>query len=247
MPLRLYSHSSPTIFETSFSKTDNCVGKFFTDPNERRLGRTNYELVATFDACFLGNPDLGLPEQVPFVYQVRDPNFYPFTYSLRSNGHIKVESRFRTVPLPKGELKSARTIFGTQQKYDPTDAVDALDWAGVFGLDRLSDAERERAIAIVTEAWGSDWSSRCIVPIEHYESKWSIVRGEWIRPFWQNASFYCPVSNSNCDELTDYKSTVPIATLETDNNIDLFGGYGSLLILTFCKVCKTFGVENQAN
>ncbi|TWU51441.1 hypothetical protein Poly59_30330 [Rubripirellula reticaptiva] len=247
MALRLFNHTSRNIFEASVAESDERVGKFFTDSNSRRIGRTSFELVATLDARFLGNPSLGLPAQVPFVYRVRSPDFHPFAYSVRPNGRIKILSKFLTVSLPKIELKSEQLIFGTRRKYDPTDAQDALDWAGVFGLDQLDSSQRQRAISLVTESWGDDWSSHCICPIKYYDSPWSILRGEWIRPFSQSASFFCPVRNSNCNELAGPRSTVPIATLKTDDAFDLFGGYHATLILTFCKVCKTFCVENEAN
>lgn len=242
MQLRLFNHTTPTVFQASYSETSECIGRLFTDAAECRLGRTNDELVAIFDSRFLGGPDLGLPDEVPLIYRVRDPDFAPFAYGLRSDGRVKVKSTSRTLVLPK-VLSSSRQVFGTRLRYDPTDAQDALDWAGVFGLDKLDERQQEHAISIVTESWGDDWSSRCVVPFELYESKWSIVRGEWIRPFWQNASFSCPVDPTTCG----YSSAIPLAILETDQDIELFGFHGPLLILTFCKLCKAFGVENQAD
>jgi len=249
MPLTLFNHADGRIASAQTDSSGDVIGRFFTDPDARRIGQSDCELLFLIDTPKAFGVWPGMPTQLPLIYKMRDSDFYPFAYRPYPNGKVKVLSRFWKLRLSSAILQSPSKQLTLQPvTYDASKAEDALDWAGVFSLDFLSKGEMDRAISIIDERWGSDWSewgSHCIVPIEYHESKEDVLRSEIVSPFTQKKCYSCPDSNSNCDELTSFGAAKAIALHEGDESLDLFGNYDLQLIFVYCTRCHCVGVENQ--
>jgi hypothetical protein len=249
MPLTLFNHVATTISRARVDSTGEHVGRFFTDPNARRIGNSDCELLFLLETkCAFGDLP-GLPSQLPLIYKMRDSDFYPFAYRLCPNGKVKILSRFWRLRLPSAIFHSSSRDRSAQPiPYDATNADDALAWAGVFSLDALAKSEMERAISIVDGRWGSEWSNwgnHCIVPIEYHDSKEDVLRTEIVSPFTQKKCYSCPDPDSKCDELTSFGAAKAIALYEGDDDLNLFGDFDLQLIFVYCTRCHCIGVENQ--
>lgn len=135
---------------------------------------------------------------------------------------------------PKSEIKIEAF------DYDPTRLEDAYRWAGVFGIGKLSERDRDAA----KERAANDMEGLGF-GVPETESEFEAALSE---PFIQGRP-NSPCLNPECSNSTEWGrlTTVAIVPAEPVEGIHTFGRWGSEveLIVQMCPKCYTFRVSNQ--
>jgi hypothetical protein len=126
--------------------------------------------------------------------------------------------------------------------YDPTKLDDAYAWAGVFGIDRLSEADQEAAKKRVAE----EVEGLGFYPPESEEEysealSWPFAQG---KPVGECLNPGCP-NHTKKGQL----STIALLPAEPVEGVHTFGRCGVAVQLVFqlCERCYTIRVTNQSD
>ncbi|QDV59017.1 hypothetical protein [Rosistilla oblonga] len=244
MSLQVFNYESGSVGSSTNSSGAHL--QFVFEDHACPIGSTAYDLLYSLDVND-AHIDIAVPgvTRIPLIYKVRDPDFSELAYRVASDNEIVIVGDKAPVSLPcLDEQKSVKFGFKSEAN-DRSKADDALKWAGVFGLEHLSDSEMNRAVEIVDELWRGDWEGHCITPIHLYESKADVVRGEYLRPFYQSKWFSCGDFDRGCRYDESDATVRAFATYEQDRNAPLFGSMSPLLVFTFCPICRCISVGNQ--
>ena len=137
--------------------------------------------------------------------------------------------------------------------YNPKDAVSALEYQGVFGIDQLSESEMQRAIEIARETWH---------PERFADFDWSdeeVVRFRGCDPFVQaDPSDSCenPDCTAKVDRVVEWESKshsirVPslkvIAIHQPHDEDETMWGDDVQLFWQQCTECGCITVNNQCD
>ncbi|RCS55777.1 hypothetical protein DTL42_01350 [Bremerella cremea] len=248
MALTFFDHRNKRIFETSPEKDAQIdLGTYHVDSDTRRIEDSRYDLLFSVNSQVAFPKCKGLPATLPILYQTRKPDFDSFAYRVHDDFLVEIINTSETLDLRDAMKSPGQPLLGAEIPYNPRKAEDALAWAGVFSLKKLSRREMKRAIAIVDERWGGDWSPYCVVPWEKGTKKSTMIQLEWVQPFGQNASFSCPDWRRRCKEGFFGTPTLPLILYEESPEMNLFGDFNPQLIITYCRRCRTIGVVNQCD
>ena len=198
--------------------------------------------------------DPTVPFAVPGVRWV--PFYYCFDFRVNSVGYRLVSDSAMEVFFVENERNvsdreewpadSYPTAFPRSPikvnplRYDPTDLEDAYSWAGVFGIDELSPANRLKArtrVAEEAELFGG------FTPETDEE-----FRASMSRPFMQgmpNGNCLNPKCPARIRE--GQLSVVALVPAEPVKGVHTFGPYGSdvRLIFQLCPVCHAIRADNE--
>jgi hypothetical protein len=125
--------------------------------------------------------------------------------------------------------------------YDPTDLEDAYQWAGVFGIGQLTQADqaaaKQRVFDFLSGTPGVPKSE------QDYDEALS-------SPFMQGKPD-SPCLNPNCSNRKKRRQLIPIALMPAEpvKGVHTFGrwGGGVQLIFRVCPKCYTIRVSNQCD
>ncbi len=130
----------------------------------------------------------------------------------------------------------------TAYDYDPTDLDDAYQWAGVFGIGKLSKPDQKAAkerVAELMEGLG-------FYPLETEEQFAETL----FSPFMQGKP-NSPCLNPKCSNRKKWGSLTSIALMPAEpvEGVHTFGRWGSgvQLIFQLCPKCFTVRVSNQCD
>ncbi|EMB15346.1 hypothetical protein [Rhodopirellula europaea] len=248
MTLALFDHKRKRITKASVDfDGDIIIGEFYSDPEQRQVHDSPYDLVFTINTETVFPRTKGLPAVLPIIYRMRDPDFEHFAYRITADTTVVIPGSGETHDYSESRLAANQPLVGSRVPFNPRKAEDAMAWAGVFSLDGLSRAEMRRAIEIADKRWGDDWSDYMIVPWSENTPKAKMLRLEWGEPFGQNASFGCPSLDNNCHRGLFGTATLPLMLYDKSPSMNLFGDFNPQLIVTYCSRCRTIGVENQCD
>lgn len=134
-----------------------------------------------------------------------------------------------------------RAVAVAPHPYDPTDLDDAYNWAGVFGIGRLSARRRRAArarVARLAERLGF------FVPETDAEFDAALAR-----PYEQGKP-NAPCPNPACPNHARRGRLVPVALVPAEPvpGVHTFGAHGDGVIVTFhqCPECYTMRASNQS-
>lgn len=137
---------------------------------------------------------------------------------------------------PKSSIKIA------PYEYDPTDLDDAYQWAGVFGIGKLSNRDQAAAkkrVAKLMDGLGLG------VPETEKDFEEALSN-----PFMQGKPD-TPCLNPNCSDRKRRGQLIPIALMPAEpvKGVHTFGrwGAGVQLIFRICPKCYTIRVSNQCD
>jgi hypothetical protein len=137
---------------------------------------------------------------------------------------------------PKSSIEVAR------YPYDPTKLDDAYAWAGVFGIDRLSEADQKAAKKRVAEEMEGLGFYPPESEEEHREAlSWPFAQG---KPVGECLNPGCPNHTKN-----GQLSTIALLPAEPVEGVHTFGWCGVAVQLVFqlCERCYTIRVTNQSD
>jgi hypothetical protein len=124
--------------------------------------------------------------------------------------------------------------------YDPTNLEDAYAWAGIFGIDELSESDR----AIVRSRVAEEVEGLGYFPPETEEE----FREALSNPFIQGKPIDACL-NPDCPnhEARGRLSTIALMPAEPVEGVRVFGRWGSdvQLIFQMCGICHTIRASNQ--
>jgi hypothetical protein len=161
--------------------------------------------------------------------------FFPKDDPNVSKEELWPDEGFR-LEFPKSSIKIAA------YDYDPTNLNDAYQWAGIFGIDKLSkrdQAAAKKRVAKLMDGLGLD------VPETEEDF------GEALSsPFMQQKPA-SPCLNPKCANRKRKGQLTPIALMPAEpvKGVDTFGrwGNGVQLIFRMCPKCYTIRVSNQCD
>ena len=245
MPVFLFDHETRSVFEGTFSTEAGEYPHIFGG-NATRCGVSNMNLDPPLHFLF------GLSTQDPSVRQVAPkydgpllPVFFGFSYpneagyvyrhvgneiKIKSPRDLQYDHQWFGDEFPS--LFQAGFLHFTPYECDVTRAVDALEFAAIFGLDHLADEELETAIEYVRretdlfQAWHMlDCSDK------------ELVDFAYIEPFWQRK----PSAACRSRQLCRRDTLRVIAILNPDDEIPC----DAQIILQHCKDCGCFTTTYQ--
>jgi hypothetical protein len=228
MPLSLFDHNAPAHYREKAVVTNPFGHTFGGELSEFGIRCINLEQpLHVLYHLNLSDPAVGV--KLPGVKWL--PLLYGFAYAtydgmiiyrvvndteveLIAPADPQYDPDFPYDNYPKSFPQSA--VSFAREPYDPTIAEDALSLAAVFGVDRLSEREMQRAVAIIErEGWRTD---------EFYSARrpQDFIRSDYRLPFMQGApSKSC--DNPECTAEIAYR-TEPMEITLPEEFAELVGG-----------------------
>jgi hypothetical protein len=219
-----------------------------------RRNKKKATLLFDFD---LLDPRLGMPstkkKRLPLYYTFGN-NEGEFNYRIVSDSTIRIlpplyadgtappaDSTF--IELPPQKVKLVETLF------DPSHLKDALDYGGIFGFDKLSTADRAKAIRKLTKDYEMFWTNDPPASLEKmlfHSGRSPLVQGvprsPCPNPDCKNHSYAAEKHFDLAGRLLLILHVIPD---EEDEFYELIGGgdYGQL-VFELCPECFSVHVSN---